>query len=503
GGAGGGAARLPDVERLRAGDDREAARARVVAGDDPDRVGAAGRGRAPPPGAARRHPVPARAAANLPRRDAVRDDPHHDPAQRAARTLLGAGGRRAVAGRPRAARDAAGLRAQGPGPAGAPHQRPAPQQPPLRPPAARRRRRHRGRRVPAVAAALRAVGAGRLLRERRGGADPHRLRLGVRPAHRLRRLRHPRPLAERRAVTPLFDWRGSLPRPRIGGSMRPRLVRTFVVLLLLGGAARATLAPQPHFWKGGDARDFLDGDTEGLSIDSEGRVRLAPSSKLLHDPESPYVWSLVRDPKGRVFAGTGNEGKVFAVDGGKGTLLFDASALEVHALAVGPDGRLYVGTSPEGKVYAVDAAGKSTVFFGPSEKCVWALPFDKDGRLSVATGAEGKVYRVDREGKGVVVLTSGETHITALAAGGAPPYRGSAPGGILYRIDGQGHVFVLHDSPYREVKALQPGTDGSLYAAVVDGREKDEASRAAPTAVPAPVAAGGAEVTVTETFGPV
>ena len=68
--------------------------------------------------------------------------------------------------------------------------------------------------------------------------------------------------------------------------------------------------------------------------------------------------------------------------------------------------------------------------------------------------------------------------MTALAvSGGGSVYAGSAPGGILYRIDPQGRVFVLHDSPYREVKALEPGADGSVYAAVVDGREKDEAAR--------------------------
>ena len=58
-------------------------------------------------------------------------------------------------------------------------------------------------------------------------------------------------------------------------------------------------------------------------------------------------------------------------------------------------------------------------------------------------------------------------------------FAGSAPGGILYRIDPQGKVFVLHDSPFREVKALEAGPDGSVYAAVIDGREKDEAARSA------------------------
>src|SRR5690349_9508554 len=119
---------------------------------------------------------------------------------------------------------------------------------------------------------------------------------------------------------------------------------------VLLGLPPAVRAAQPQFWQIEGARDFLDGETEGLSIDSEGRVRLAPASRVIEDPEAPYVWSLARDNQGRVYVGTGNEGKVFRVENGKGTLLFDAPELEVHALAVGKDGRLYVGTSPDGKV---------------------------------------------------------------------------------------------------------------------------------------------------------
>jgi WD40 repeat protein len=286
--------------------------------------------------------------------------------------------------------------------------------------------------------------------------------------------------------------------------MRLRLVRSSTLAVALLAAAHPAGAAQPQFWKLEDARDFLDGETEGLSIDSDGQVRLAPAVRTLHDPEAPYVWCVARDPKGRVFAGTGNEGKVFAIENGKGSVFFDAGELEVHALAWGPDGRLYVGTSPDGKVYAVDASGKSETFFDPSEKYVWALAFDKAGRLLVATGADGKVYRVDKAGKAEAILTSAETHVTALAvSSGGSVYAGSAPGGILYRVDPQGRVFVMHDSPFREVKALEPGEDGSVYAAVVDGREKDEAAR---SVVSMPVTTvipqtGGAEVTVTETFG--
>jgi WD40 repeat protein len=269
-------------------------------------------------------------------------------------------------------------------------------------------------------------------------------------------------------------------------------------LLLAAGAARAA---QPQFWRIEGARDFLDGTTEGLSVGSEGRVRLAPITRPLYDPAVPFVWCLARDAKGALYAGTGNDGKVFKIEGSKGSLFFDAAELEVHALAAGPDGKLYVGTSPDGKVYAVDAAGKAQAFYDPTDKYIWALAFDPSGNLLVATGSNGKIYRVDRQGKAQVLFTSSETHITALVLDGTGNiYAGSSPGGILYRIDRAGKVFVLHDAPYREVKALDLGKDGSLYAAVVDGKEREDGRAPVPLHGTPPSVNPTAEVTVTESF---
>ena len=282
--------------------------------------------------------------------------------------------------------------------------------------------------------------------------------------------------------------------------------RRLFVCLALGAVALAIRtvplrAAQPQFWRIEGARDFLDGDAEGLSIDSEGRVRLAPATRALADTEAPYVWALARDGKGTLYAGTGNDGTVFKVEGGQTTVLFDAPELEVHALAAGPDGKLYVGTSPEGKVYAVDAAGKVETFYDPADKYIWALAFDRAGNLLVASGAEGRIVRVDRQGAAQPLLTSAETHITALFSDTRSGfvYAGSSPGGILYRIDPTGKVFVLHDSPFREVKSLLLAADGSLYAAVIDGKGDEPARRTEPTAPPMPPA-GGAEVTVVESF---
>jgi outer membrane protein assembly factor BamB len=275
------------------------------------------------------------------------------------------------------------------------------------------------------------------------------------------------------------------------------------VLAMLLLAAPPVWAAQPQFWRTEGARDFLDGETEGVSVDSDGHVRLAPASRLLHDPEAPNVWALAAGPKGVFYAGTGNEGKVFKIESGKGTLFFDAPELEVHALVFGPDGRLYVGTSPDGKVYAVDSAGKATTFFDPEEKYIWALAFDRQGQLLVATGGEGKVYRVDAKGKAEAILNSAETHILSLAVDEkGNVFAGSAPSGILYRIEPSKKVFVLLDSPFREVKAIAVGPDGGLYLALVEGKSKDEPIRAVAPGALAPAAAppGGAEVTISETF---
>src|SRR6185436_12778640 len=92
-----------------------------------------------------------------------------------------------------------------------------------------------------------------------------------------------------------------------------------------------------------------------------------------------------------------------------------------------------------------------------------------------------------------VILTSPETHITALAvdsSGGL--VAGSAPGGVIYRVDPALKVSVLHDSAFREVKSIATGADGTIYAAAIDGRSEDT-SRPPVTAIPPAPAAGAPE----------
>ena len=118
-------------------------------------------------------------------------------------------------------------------------------------------------------------------------------------------------------------------------------------------------ASTPKFFQAATQADFLKGEVENLSIDSNGQLTLGPMTELVYETSAPFLWSMVPGPDGALFVGTGNEGKVFKIDAqGKGSLFFDSTELEAHALAPAPNGGIYVGTSPDGRIYKVDRNGK-------------------------------------------------------------------------------------------------------------------------------------------------
>lgn len=283
-------------------------------------------------------------------------------------------------------------------------------------------------------------------------------------------------------------------------------INLLALLTFIIACALPALGGDPVIWETGSRTELLRGDVRGVSITDTGALLLAPQFSQVFSTEQPYVWSSVSDAAGNIYLGTGHDGKLYKVaPDGKGSLLYDAAELDVTALAVGRDGAVYAGTSPDGKVYRVGADGKADVYFDPPDKYIWSLAVLPDGQLAVGTGDNGKLYRVASAGakpESSLLVDTNETHVISLAVDAKGQLiAGTDPGGLVLRISPDGKAFALYDSSLREIHALAPAADGSIYAlALSDAASTPKgggASVAAPQSADSSSGQGGATVTIT------
>jgi hypothetical protein len=217
---------------------------------------------------------------------------------------------------------------------------------------------------------------------------------------------------------------------------------------------------------------------------------LSPKLTEVFNTQQTYIWSSAVDNQGNVFLGTGHDGKTYKITAaGAGTLLYDAAELDVTALAIGPGGIVFAGTSPDGKVYRITADGKAEVYFDPGDKYIWSLAVMPDGSLAVGTGDSGKLYRVRAAGanpESSVLVSTNQTHVISLAV--TPQgdlIAGTDSGGLVLRVSPEGKTFALFDTQLREIHALAPAADGSIYALALS--DAAASARAPSTPAVAPV----------------
>lgn len=226
-------------------------------------------------------------------------------------------------------------------------------------------------------------------------------------------------------------------------------------------------AARTEYWTIATPDQFLSGEIDGMALSSRGQLRPGPAVQRVASFDDPFVLSQATSPSGAAFFGTGNEGRVYRLNGERLELLFTAAEPEIYALAF-RDGRLLVGSSPHGKIYSVDpASGASEVFFDPQEAYIWAIEPLDDGSVAVGTGVEGRLWRVSRDGTGAVLFDAAETHIRSLAHRGNRLLAGGAGEGRIYEVTlPGGETRALFDADLTEITALviDPST-GTAWAA--------------------------------------
>ena len=234
---------------------------------------------------------------------------------------------------------------------------------------------------------------------------------------------------------------------------------------------------------------------------------LAPKLTEVFNTQQTYVWSSAVDNQGNVFLGTGHDGRLYRIPAsGTAALLYDAPELDVTALAVARDGSLFAGTSPDGKVYRITADGKADVYFDPNDKYIWSLAIMSDGSLAVGTGDNGKLYRVRAAGASSdssLLVSTNQTHVISLAV--TPQgdlIAGTDSGGLVLRVSPEGKTFALFDTQLREIHALAPAADGSIYALALSDAAASARAPSAPVVTPS-TPSEGATPTATVTITPI
>ncbi|MDO8682529.1 MAG: SpoIVB peptidase S55 domain-containing protein, partial [Armatimonadota bacterium] len=219
-------------------------------------------------------------------------------------------------------------------------------------------------------------------------------------------------------------------------------------------------------WVQTTQQDFSAGLLVGAGATTANDVRLSETLEPFADTTESYLWTIMPDGQGGVYAGTGNGGTVIHVTAdGKSKILFDSPELEVLSLAKDGAGNIYAGTSPNGIVYKIAPDGKATKLFDAAEKHISALVVDASGAVYAAVGDKSQVYKIDAQGSSKLFFSSPDQHAQALAIDSQGNlYIGTGTNGIVYKVTADGQSSVLYDAAESSITALAVDGKGNVYA---------------------------------------
>jgi len=158
------------------------------------------------------------------------------------------------------------------------------------------------------------------------------------------------------------------------------------------------------------------------------RIDGTGKATVFYEPkDARYIWAMARGPSGEIYAATGTEGQLYAVDadGSNGRVLVDLKPKNLLCLAIGPDGMLYAGTDGDGLVYRINPAeGKAFVMYDAEEPEISAVVLDSAGNVFASTAAADAA----RPGRAVADKPGGKPD-HSVSKPSLPPEAGSTPAG--------------------------------------------------------------------------
>ena len=128
---------------------------------------------------------------------------------------------------------------------------------------------------------------------------------------------------------------------------------------------------------GPDAAVYVGGSPSG-TVYKNGKVFCKTGQR--------YIWALLFEGPGKLYAATGPDGKVLRIDAaGVAVTVLDSSDPHVMSLARDSKGNLYAGTSKSGLIYRRKPGGKWEVLYDAAESEIRTMVVDADDRLYFGT----------------------------------------------------------------------------------------------------------------------
>ncbi len=170
-------------------------------------------------------------------------------------------------------------------------------------------------------------------------------------------------------------------------------------------------------------------------------------------PDAKHIWALAYDPKQRVvYAATGPEGKLYRISQqGQAQVFMSSDEKHLMSVAVSPDGKVYAGGGEKGRLYLVQGGNKPVQViydFGVTEV------------RGIAFGAGGLVYAIANE----ISAGSYASFSSGLGLSGPVPTPPKTRGkGVLYVFDKDGAPEKLMEDSSEHFVTLTVGDDGKPY----------------------------------------
>ena len=252
--------------------------------------------------------------------------------------------------------------------------------------------------------------------------------------------------------------------------MKPIAIALLAALVTIS-AARAEATPQ-QWVRHSSFSEFRQGEMKNIALEGGGTLTLGPEFAPVEAfPPQAFVWALVVDSAGRIYAGTGNQGTVYVIADGEARPALETDDLQVLSLALGEGDVVYAGCAPSGKIYRIPPDGEPNVFCETGQTYIWALAVSDTGHIYAATGPEGKILRIDPAGEEIETLfDSPEPHILSMALTNEAVFAGSDRNGLVYRISKEdGEVSLAHDAPQTELRSMAADDAGNIYFGSAEG----------------------------------